>query len=86
MKSDVFLNNDILYFKNNTIYKKDFAWYTQREVWTKIEITKQEEIEKIYLTNLLRHYTSSLIETFKEIEKLEYIKTLDLNLKINVEL
>ena len=86
VKSDVFLNNDILYFKNNTIYKKDFAWYTQREVWTKIEITKQQEIEKIYLTNLLRHYTSSLIETFKEIEKLEYIKTLDLNLKINVEL
>ncbi len=58
----------------------------QVKVWTKIEIKSNSTLKKIYLINLLRTYTAELIIVQKEIEKIKYLKKLDLNLKINVEL
>lgn len=58
----------------------------QVKVWTKVEIKSNSTLKKIYLINLLRTYTAELIKVQQEIENLKYLKKLDLNLKIDVEL
>ncbi|MCD5380473.1 phosphodiester glycosidase family protein [Candidatus Gracilibacteria bacterium] len=58
----------------------------QVKVGTKIEIKSNSTLKKIYLINLLRTYTAELIKVQEQIERLKYLKKLDLNLKINVEL
>ncbi len=84
--SDAFKKSDTLILEKNNIYKREVESINKKEVWTRIDINSVATIEKIYLINMLREYAKALIVTYKEIEKIEYIKKLDTHLKINIDL
>ena len=90
-----------IYAKNTTptydfikVYKKVEVDSEEKEtydlkkvkVWTKVEIKSNSTLKKIYLINILRTYTSELIRVLESIQRYKYLKKLDLNLKIDVEL
>ncbi len=86
IQTEKFKNSTNLIVENNNIYKREIESTQKKLVWTRVEINSQKTLEKIYLINLLRTYTSELSSVYKKIENLRYIKKLDLNLKINIDL
>jgi hypothetical protein len=56
------------------------------EVRVKISIKSQSTLKKVYTINLLRTYMAELIDTYKAVEKIQYLKKLDMHININIEL
>ena len=94
LSSNIYAKNTMPAYEFIKVYKKVEVDSTEEKtydlkkvkVWTKVEIKSNSTLKKIYLINLLRTYTSEIIRVLENVQRYKYLKKLDLNLKINIEL